>query len=372
VTDDQNLTGYVQTMEEWVAEGYGFFELEKVYDYGLDLVAQTEFEPDPGSGSKFPVSSFYLYDCHGSVRALTDETGAITDAYTYDAFGIQLSQQVRNPASGLLEPVSTDNQYLLTDNQYRYCGEYFDEDSGMYYLRARHMNPETGRFHTLDEYEGNLTEPLSLHKYLYAHANPVMGSDPSGNMQFSLVGLMQTIYIRGISLAIRAPVPFTILSFAVGMLVPPEFEMTLQANGITGYVPFVGAGGATRRGSIRIWSWIKNSKLLQRVPYNKHTQNIHDAIGGDFDAMMKLIFGGGNNGNYKVALDAGRRFSVDVLFNNVMYEFKSGGIDREQLKWAVRHMNQKNIPLVYIFLKEPDNATKNLLAKNGVGYIMAY
>jgi RHS repeat-associated protein len=191
--DDQNITGYVQTMEEWVAEGYGFFELEKVYDYGLDLVAQTEFEPDPGSGFKFPVSSFYLYDCHGSVRALTDETGTVTDTYTYDAFGIQLSQQVRNPASGLLEPVSTDNRSLITDNSYRYCGEYFDADSGMYYLRARHMNPETGRFHTLDEYEGRIRDPLSLHKYLYAHANPVMGSDPSGFVNLMDLDMAQIV-----------------------------------------------------------------------------------------------------------------------------------------------------------------------------------
>lgn len=49
-------------------------------------------------------------------------------------------------------------------------------------LRARFYNSDLGRFHTLDEYEGRTGEPLSLHKYLYAHANPVTAWDPSGRM----------------------------------------------------------------------------------------------------------------------------------------------------------------------------------------------
>jgi hypothetical protein len=42
------------------------------------------------------------------------------------------------------------------------------------------MDPASGRFLTLDPYSGNLQDPLSLHKYLYTHANPIMGIDPSG------------------------------------------------------------------------------------------------------------------------------------------------------------------------------------------------
>ena len=45
------------------------------------------------------------------------------------------------------------------------------------------MSPETGRFTT--SYAGSLDNPVSLHKYLYADANPVMNTDPTG--YFSLM-----------------------------------------------------------------------------------------------------------------------------------------------------------------------------------------
>ena len=55
----------------------------------------------------------------------------------------------------------------------------------MYYLRARYLNTQTGRFHNMDTYEGRLGEPQTLHKYLYAHSNPVSNIDPSGNVSLS-------------------------------------------------------------------------------------------------------------------------------------------------------------------------------------------
>jgi hypothetical protein len=33
------------------------------------------------------VTSYYLYDGQGSVRGLTNSAGAVTDSYSYDAFG---------------------------------------------------------------------------------------------------------------------------------------------------------------------------------------------------------------------------------------------------------------------------------------------
>ena len=122
------------------------------YTIGADLVSQEV------NGKVFT----YLYDGHGTVRALANENGKVTDTYCYDAFGNLIS--------------STGS----TANNYRYCGEQFDSTTGLYYLRARYMDTSTGRFISQDSYAGSTADPTSLHKYLYANSNPVMYSDPSG------------------------------------------------------------------------------------------------------------------------------------------------------------------------------------------------
>ena len=49
---------------------------------------------------------------------------------------------------------------------------------------ARWMNPSTGRFHTMDAFEGRQTDPQSIHKYLYAADDPVNQIDPSGHAAY--------------------------------------------------------------------------------------------------------------------------------------------------------------------------------------------
>ncbi len=38
----------------------------------------------------------------------------------------------------------------------------------------------TGRLNSLDSFTGDEEDPYSLHKYVYAHANPVTFVDPTG------------------------------------------------------------------------------------------------------------------------------------------------------------------------------------------------
>jgi hypothetical protein len=47
--------------------------------------------------------------------------------------------------------------------------------------RVAYLNPQTGRFWTMDSYEGDNSDPLSLHKYLYCQGNPVGLTDLSGH-----------------------------------------------------------------------------------------------------------------------------------------------------------------------------------------------
>jgi RHS repeat-associated protein len=49
-------------------------------------------------------------------------------------------------------------------------------------LRARYYDPSIGRFATMDSFRGFSMDPPSLHKYLYANADPIGNSDPSGRV----------------------------------------------------------------------------------------------------------------------------------------------------------------------------------------------
>ena len=116
-----------------------------------------------------------------SVKDQTDDAGAVAQngddedqVFDYDAYGNMLTSFNGDVLTTLL-----------------YTGEQFNRTTGQYYLRARYYDPATGRFNRLDAFAGNNQDPISLHKYLYAGANPVMYSDPTG--MFSLVGMLRNI-----------------------------------------------------------------------------------------------------------------------------------------------------------------------------------
>ena len=155
LVDTNNLTGYAQVFEEQILTASG--ATRRIYTYGSDLISQAT-AVNAGTWEH----RYFAYDGHGSTRKLTDQAGDVTDRYDYDAFGVLIR---RNG---------------VTANAYLYCGEQFDADLGLYYLRARYLNPDAGRFWSMDDYEGSNRDPASLHKYLYGHAAPVNFSDPSG------------------------------------------------------------------------------------------------------------------------------------------------------------------------------------------------
>ena len=181
----------------------------KVYAYGHTLISQGN-------------SWYYLYNAHGDVVKYINANGAVLQSYDYDAFGEEA------------DPSTTDA------NPFRYAGQYFDDETGTYYLRARYYNPGNGRFTQQDAWGyGDPADPLSLNLYVYCINNPVKYYDPSGRWietAFDIAGLFADAldialdFYIGDYWALLWDVPsFIFDAAAVAIPVVPSFAATLKA-----------------------------------------------------------------------------------------------------------------------------------------------
>ena len=224
LVDTQNPTGYPQVLEEIPSNSFPSY-----YVYGLEQISRQRQFYNPTLTTE---TIYYVHDGHGSVRALTDKTGAVTDTYDYDAFG------------NLIHSTGT------TPNNYLFAGEQFDPDLALYYNRARYLNSTEGRFSAMDTDEGNDVDPLSLHKYLFSEADPVNNADPSGHEIDEVIGslgLANTInalpalnfatfvsVVQPESLYIRAFAPWK--TFGLGFGGDDRSFTTSRAKGVTSRV----------------------------------------------------------------------------------------------------------------------------------------
>ena len=117
------------------------------------------------------VDHWYLFDGLGSTRALTDSGQAVTDTYSYEAFGNILA--------------STGSSV----NPYRYVGGwgyYADDESDLMLLTMRYYASDIGRFTT----EDLIGQAGGLNLYVYTENSPINAIDP--------LGLMPLIYGKGV------------------------------------------------------------------------------------------------------------------------------------------------------------------------------
>ena len=69
-------------------------------------------------------------------------------------------------------------------SMFTYIGDMMDTEVGseVYYADARYLDSSTGRFMSEDPESGDLEDPMSLNRYIYADDNPMTMTDPTGNM----------------------------------------------------------------------------------------------------------------------------------------------------------------------------------------------
>ncbi len=138
---------------------------------GIPLLIQdsgTQFVYGPNGVPIEQISSgtvtFLHQDQLGSTRLLTDASGNVAGTYTYGAYGSVTSHT--GAASSALE----------------FAGQYWDFETGLYYLRARYYDPATGQFVSRDPIAA-----ISRQPYAFASDTPLNSTDLSGldSYQFS-------------------------------------------------------------------------------------------------------------------------------------------------------------------------------------------
>ena len=218
-----SYTDFLLDGSDVIAEATG--NTVAVYLRGTNLICQ----------KRGTTLSYYLFNAHGDVTALTGAGGAVTERYEYDAFGNTTVAPV-SAVSAVSTASAEPNASIpsLSKNPFRYCGEYWDSETGTYYLRARYYNPALGRFTQQDahwspanrvygdspqracEYEDRLGLNLysyapqlsairqSGNLYVYGMNDPVKYADYNGEIAFLVVTGLIGAVVGGIIGAVRS------------------------------------------------------------------------------------------------------------------------------------------------------------------------
>ena len=113
-------------------------------------------------------------DLVGNIIAVLDSNANVVVHYEYDAWG---NHKVLD-ANGI---EIADSTHIGNINPFRYRGYFYDTETGLYYLKSRYYDPQTGRFINMDGVEYADPSFLNgLNLYAYCNNNPVMYVDPNG------------------------------------------------------------------------------------------------------------------------------------------------------------------------------------------------
>ena len=320
------ITNGVTTTHVWdgqniVAELDGE-SVSAIYLRGINLIY----------AQKSGVKTFYNFNAHGDVVQLTNASGTVTKDYRYDAFGVEQ------------EPDEGDA------NVWRYCGEYWDIETGTIYLRARYYDPVIGRFtqqdttlarrkNVFDPYGGYqdtslsggafrdqkknqfiVNDPLSLNLYTYSQNNPLFFIDPTGHNIFAL---------------------------------DPSLQQTL--NGLLGVGALTGTGGLLALGIydeyLKIQSQIQlTKKIWSLVPIAKNAKN---AVGRIDSNKKNHILQGKHNWNKSVPNpgDPNNWKKIAVLIQTTITLGTSANYKDGNLIWSYL-VNEQTVQVVTRVVKD--------------------
>jgi RHS repeat-associated protein len=324
-----------------VAESDETGALKAHYVRGDDLLAvMRPITPVPAVPADW-LTRYYHADGVGSVRRLTDEAGLVSDSYTYTAFGERIAH------------TGTDPQ------PYAFAGEPWDPNSGFQYHRARWMDPNVGRFVSMDPFGGRAEDPASLHRYLYGGANPVDRVDPSG-LDWNLPSV--SLAAANISIIAAVSLPrFHAALLTIGNILSPV-ELGLPAPRVSvwqlrGAVARGGPAVLEHLGSIRR-AWIELNRRATGPLGLEFEEWISHFLSKNVRRQVRVLDGlelGSGPGSGSGAGGAKLDYVDDALELIVEVKSSFSTVSYNQALQAAQYAALHDKRLVYVFLRKPTN-----------------
>ncbi|MEM7364462.1 MAG: RHS repeat-associated core domain-containing protein [Pseudomonadota bacterium] len=129
------------------------------YVYGIRIDEPLELRSNTSS-------EYYHSNSLGSIKALSNSIGTITERYDYTAYG---KRTIRNTFGAVITESLVENAYFFTARR-------FDRESKLYCYRLRYYSPRTGRFAQRDPL--GYIDGMAL--FQYARSNSINKTDPLG------------------------------------------------------------------------------------------------------------------------------------------------------------------------------------------------
>ena len=167
----------------------------------------------------------YKKDLLGNIIEILDTNGNTMVKYTYDAWGNHTITDYTEFDLGNINPI-------------RYRSYYYDTETGLYYLKSRYYDPQTGRFISMDDISYLDPETIGgANLYAYCGNNPVMRIDTEGHDWDW--GVFWRSFASGVFIVVGA-----VLCFIPGLQLAGVGLILTGAGGIIGGIigEFSGAG----------------------------------------------------------------------------------------------------------------------------------
>ena len=170
---------------------------------------------------------YYIRDGLMSITGLVDANGTAVVNYRYDSWGMLTG--ITGSMAGTLGK----------DNPYRFKGYYYDEETGMYYLKSRYYQPEICRFISADVYIATELNMNGSNIYSYCKNNPVMLMDSDGS--FAILAIAGAFFAKkGTEMLVGAVVNVVTTGLAASIV---GEKYTLKDAAMAALTGAVGASG---------------------------------------------------------------------------------------------------------------------------------